>query len=98
MIKRNENGEIISADKLSEITSELKRIEKNLSIAVKKKGELTEEEEQGMIKDAADMKALFGILTPDLQKTAGPLDLMAYLKQVVKMKELGEKLKEIKND
>ncbi len=98
MIKRNENGEIVSADKLSEITSELKRIEKSLSVAVKKNGNLTEEEEQSMIKDAADMKALFGVINPELQKSAGPLDLMGYLKQVVKMKELGEKLKEIKND
>lgn len=98
MINRNENGEIVSVDKLSEITSELKRIEKNLSAGMKKKDSLTEEEEKSLAADAADMKALFGAVNPDVQKGASPLELMGYLKQVVRMKDLAEKIKEMKND
>lgn len=98
MINRNENGEIVSVDKLSEITAELKKIEKKLSEAMKKKDSLTEEEEKSLAADAADMKALFSAVNPDVQKGASPLELMGYLKQVVRMKELAEKIKDMKND
>lgn len=98
MIKRDEDGKIIAVDKLSSVTSELKNIEKKLSVAVKKKGQLTEDEDKELAKSASDMKELFALVSPSLQKGANPMELIGFLKQVAKMKELSEKLKEFKND
>lgn len=98
MIKRDADGHIISADKLSEVTGELKRIEKNLSAAIKKKGEINDAEKAELEKNASDMKELFQAVSPALQKGANPMELIGFLKQVARMKELSEKIKEIKND
>lgn len=96
MIKRDDEGKIVSVEKLSEVTGELKTIEKLLSSAIKKKGKLTEEEDKELAKCAADMKELFALVSPALQKGANPMELIGFLKQVAKMKELSEKIKEFK--
>ena len=98
MINRDENGAIISADKLSDVTNMLKDIEKKISKAMKKKDKLSEAENAELAKLADDMKALFALVTPELQKTASPLELVGYLKEVVNIKKIADALKEMKND
>lgn len=98
MINRDENGAIISADKLADVTDMLKDIEKKISKAMKKKDKLSEEENADLAKLADDMKALFALVTPEMQKKSSPLEIVGYLKEVVNIKKIADALKDLKND
>ena len=98
MIKRDENGIPVSAEHISDITAELKDIEKKVNAALKKGDSLSDEEKAKLTKAASQLKPLFDIVTPDLQKKASPMEMMNYLKQVLNIKKLSDKLQELKND
>lgn len=98
MIKRDENGAIVSAEHISDITASLKDIEKKINSAIKKGDKLPDDEKEKLNKAAEDLKSLFTLVTPELQKKASPIEMMNYLKQVVSIKKIADKLKELKND
>lgn len=98
MLNRDENGVLVSADKVSDVTDALKDIEKKISKAMKKKDKLSEEENADLVKSASELKALLSLVNPEMQKTASPMELIAYLKQVVNIKKIGDELQELKND
>lgn len=98
MINRDENGTIISADKLSDVTSALKDIENRINEALKKGDSISAEEKAELDKSAKDLQVLFSIVTPELQKKSGPIEVMNYLKQIVNIKKIADKLKETKHD
>lgn len=98
MLHRNEDGIIVSADKLADVTAGLKDIEKKISSAMKKGDKLTDKENTELEKSAKDLQELFALSSPELQKTASPIELMNYLKEIVSIKKIADKLKDIKND
>lgn len=98
MLHRNEDGIIISADKLADVTAGLKNIEKKITSAIKKGDKLNDEENTELEKGAKDLQALFALSSPELQKTANPVELMNYLKEIVSIKKIADKLKDMKND
>lgn len=98
MLNRDENGVLVSADKVSDVTDALKEIEKKISKAMKKKDKLSEEENADLVKSASELTTLLSLVNPEMQKTASPMELIAYLKQVVSIKKIGDALQELKND
>jgi len=98
MINRDENGVIVSADKIADVTETLKDVEKKISKAIKKKDKLSEEENAELAKSAGDLEKLLSIVTPEMQKSASPTEVIGYLKQVVNIKKIAEKIQEMKND
>lgn len=98
MINRDENGVIVSADKIADVTETLKDVEKKISKAIKKKDKLSEEENAELAKSAGDLEKLLSIVTPEMQKSASPIEVIGYLKQVVNIKKIAEKIQEMKND
>lgn len=98
MLHRNEDGIIISADKLADVTAGLKDIEKKITSAIKKGDKLNDEENTELEKSAKDLQVLFALSSPELQKTANPVELMNYLKEIVSIKKIADKLKDMKND
>lgn len=97
MLNRDENGVIVSADKLSDITDALKDIEKKLNAALKKKDSLTQDETDNLVAQTSELKPLLDLVTPELQQTAKPMELLGFLKQVAGIKKLAEKIKENEN-
>lgn len=98
MLHRDENGAIVSADRVSDVTDALKEIEKKISKAMKKKDSLSETEDAELAASAADLKVLLSLVTPEMQKTAKPAEIIGYVKQVVGIKKIADALKENKDD
>ena len=91
MITRDENGKPVSAQSVSDITHELSRIEKMLGSDMNK---LTDDEKRQLVDDLSGLKELIALVTPEMQKTSNPLELMGFMKQVLKIKNTAEKFKE----
>lgn len=98
MLRRDENGVLVSADKISDVTNALKDTEKKISKAMKNKDKLTEEENSELIKAASELQPLLSLVTPEMQKESSPMDVIAYVKQVVGIKKIADALKELNND
>lgn len=98
MLTRDENGTPVGAEKLSDLTDAFKEIEKKLNKGTKKHDTLSEDEKAELIKCASDIQPMINLVTPELQKTASPMELLSFLKQVAGLKKLGDTLKEMKND
>lgn len=91
MITRDENGRPVSAQSVSDITHELSRIEKMLGSDMNK---LTDDEKRQLVDDLSGLKELIALVTPEMQKASNPLELMGFMKQVLKIKNTAEKFKE----
>lgn len=91
MITRDENGRPVSAQSVSDITHELSRIEKVLGSDMNK---LTDDEKRQLVDDLSGLKELIALVTPEMQKASNPLELMGFMKQVLKIKNTAEKFKE----
>lgn len=91
MITRDENGRPVSAQSVSDITHELSRIEKMLGSDMNK---LTDDEKRQLVDDLSSLKELIALVTPEMQKASNPLELMGFMKQVLKIKNTAEKFKE----
>ena len=98
MLNRDENGVLVSADKISDVTDALKDTEKKISKAMKKKDKLSEEENAELVKSASELKTLLSLVTPEMQKSASPMEVLTYVKQVVNIKKIADALKEAQND
>ena len=92
MIKRDENGVPVSADKVSDVTDALKDIEKKMNFIIKKGSEMSEEEKNDALESIKDLEPLMKLIDPEKQKGTNPLELIAFLKQVMKIKNLSEKI------
>ena len=91
MITRDENGRPVSAQSVSDITHELSRMEKMLGSDMSK---LTVDEKRQLVDDLSSLKELIALVTPEMQKASNPLELMGFMKQVLKIKNTAEKFKE----
>lgn len=91
MITRDENGRPVSAQSVSDITHELSRMEKMLGSDMSK---LTDDEKRQLVDDLSSLKDLIALVTPEMQKASNPLELMGFMKQVLKIKNTAEKFKE----
>lgn len=99
MINRDENGKVISADSISDITDELSEIESLMNKTVKKGPEgLDEEEKNSLISKIDDMNILINIATDEIKKGGNPMALLGFLKQVMKIKSAAEKFKDTFGD
>ena len=97
MIIRDEAGRPIAAEKVSDVSDELAGIEKKLRADVKK---MSDEEKKELINELSELQDIIGLVTPELQKSSNPIELMGFMKQVLKIKNTAEKFKEknIDND
>lgn len=97
MIIRDEEGRPIAAEKVSDVSDELAGIEKNLRADVKK---MSDDEKKELINELSELQDIIGLVTPELQKSSNPIELMGFMKQVLKIKNTAEKFKEknIDND
>ena len=97
MIIRDEEGRPIAAEKVSDVSDELAGIEKKLRADVKK---MSDEEKKELINELSELQDIIGLVTPELQKSSNPIELMGCMKQVLKIKNTAEKFKEknIDND
>lgn len=97
MIIRDEEGRPIAAEKVSDVSDELAGIEKKLRADVKK---MSDEEKKEFINELSELQDIIGLVTPELQKSSNPIELMGFMKQVLKIKNTAEKFKEknIDND
>lgn len=97
MIIRDEEGRPIAAEKVSDVSDELAGIEKKLRADVKK---MSDEEKKELINELSELQDIIGLVTPELQKSSNPIELMGFMKQVLKIKNTAEKFKKknIDND
>lgn len=97
MIIRDEQGRPIVAEKVNDVSDELAGIEKKLRADVKK---MSDEEKKELINELSELQDIIGLVTPELQKSSNPIELMGFMKQVLKIKNTAEKFKEknIDND
>lgn len=97
MIIRDEESRPIAAEKVSDVSDELAGIEKKLRADVKK---MSDEEKKELINELSELQDIIGLVTPELQKSSNPIELMGFMKQVLKIKNTAEKFKEknIDND
>ncbi len=91
MIIRDENGRPISAEKISDVSEELAKIEKKLRTDV---AAMSDEEKKELVSELSQLKDIIDLVTPELQKSSNPLELMGFMKQVLKIKTTAEKFKE----
>lgn len=91
MIIRDENGRPISAEKVSDVSNELAKIEKKLRSDVTA---MSDEEKKQLIGELSELKDIIALVTPELQKSSNPIELMGFMKQVLKIKTTAEKFKE----
>lgn len=91
MIIRDENGRPISAEKVSDVSDELAKIEKKLRSDVTA---MSDEEKKQLIDELSELKDIIALVTPELQKSSNPIELMGFMKQVLKIKTTAEKFKE----
>ncbi len=97
MIIRDEEGRPISAEKVSDVSNELAKIEKKLKSNI---AAMSDDEKKELINELSELKDIIALVTPELQKSSNPLELMGFMKQVLKIKTTAEKFKEknIDND
>ena len=55
---------------------------------------LTDDEKRQLVDDLSSLKELIALVTPEMQKASNPLELMGFMKQVLKIKNTAEKFKE----
>ncbi|HAX82963.1 MAG TPA: hypothetical protein DCY15_00190 [Ruminococcaceae bacterium] len=91
MIIRDENGRPISAEKVSDVSDELAKIEKKLRSDVT---DMSDEEKKQLVGELSELKDIIALVTPELQKSSNPIELMGFMKQVLKIKTTAEKFKE----
>ena len=82
MIIRDEEGRPIAAEKVSDVSDELAGIEKKLRADVKK---MSDEEKKDLINELSELQDIIGLVTPELQKSSNPIELMGFMKQVLKI-------------
>ncbi len=97
MIIRDEDGRPVSAEKISDVSDELAKIEKKLRSNI---AAMSDDEKKELINELSQLKDIIALATPELQKSSNPLELMGFMKQVLKIKNTAEKFKEknIDND
>ena len=97
MIIRDEEGRPIAAEKVSDVFDELAGIEKKLRADVNK---MSDEEKKELINELSELQDIIGLVTPELQQSSNPIELMGFMKQVLKIKNTAQKFKEknIDND
>ncbi len=91
MIIRDEEGRPISAEKVSDVSDELAKVEKKLRSNVTA---MSDEEKKELLSELSELKDIFALVTPELQKASNPIELMGFMKQVLKIKTAAEKFKE----
>lgn len=91
MIIRDEEGRPISAEKVSDVSDELAKVEKKLRSDVTA---MSDEEKKELLSELSELKDIFALVTPELQKASNPIELMGFIKQVLKIKTAAEKFKE----
>mgnify|MGYP000260016014 FL=1 len=91
MIIRDEEGRPISAEKVSDVSDELAKVEKKLRSDVTA---MSDEDKKELLSELSELKDIFALVTPELQKASNPIELMGFMKQVLKIKTAAEKFKE----
>lgn len=91
MIIRDEEGRPISAEKVSDVSDELAKVEKKLRSDVTA---MSDEEKKELLSELSELKDIFALVTLELQKASNPIELMGFMKQVLKIKTAAEKFKE----
>ena len=96
MINRDEKGNIVSCDKLSDVTKEISKINSMIQKASKHPEKVTDEQKAELEKAVGDMKAVLELVTPELQKTGSPVELISFAKEMINMKKIAENLEKFK--
>ena len=91
MIIRDEEGRPISAEKVSDVSDELAKVEKKLRSDVTA---MSDEDKKELLSELSELKDILALVTPELQKASNPIELMGFMKQVLKIKTAAEKFKE----
>lgn len=91
MIIRDEEGRPISAEKVSDVSDELAKVEKKLRSDVTA---MSDEDKKELLSELSELKDIFALVTPELKKASNPIELMGFMKQVLKIKTAAEKFKE----
>ncbi len=91
MIIRDEEGRPVSAEKVSDVSDELAKIEKKLRADVTA---MSDEEKKTLVNELSELKDIIALVTPELQKSSNPIELMGFMKQVLKIKTTAEKFKD----
>lgn len=91
MIIRDENGKPVSAESVKDVTEELAQIDALLKSDIKS---FSDEEKLALVARLSELKDIIALVTPELQKASNPLELMGFMKQVVKIKGTAEKFKD----
>jgi hypothetical protein len=96
LINRDEDGVIVSADSVADVTQAMAQIEKALECAVKDGLEdMSNEDKEDIIAQMNDLKILITLVTPDMQKSAKPTELISFLRQIIKVKSAAEEFKKL---
>lgn len=98
MIKRDENGNIISCDKLSDVTKEISKVNDMIEKASKNPDKVSEEQKTELEKSVYEMKTVLELVTPELQKSGNPIEAIGFLKEMMRMKSLAEKVEKLKDE
>ncbi len=91
MIIRDEDGKAVAAESVGDVTKELSRIEKMLRSDVTA---MSDDEKKELVAGLSELQNVIALVTPELQKSSNPLELMGFMKQVLKIKNTAEKFKE----
>ena len=86
MIIRDEEGRPISAEKVSDVSDELARSKKKLGSDVTA---MSDEEKKGLLSELSELKDILHSLRRSC-KSVEPIELMGFMKQVLKIKTAAE--------
>lgn len=91
MIIRDEEGKPVAAESVKDVTDVLSGIEKKLKSDVTA---MSDEEKKELVAGLSELQEIIALVTPELQKSSNPLELMSFMKEVLKIKNAAEKFKE----
>lgn len=93
MIHRDKEGNIIGADKLSDLSKAMTEIEKDLKKA-QKIGipNYSAEEKEALIAKVNDLKVLLSFAQEEIKKSTNPMEVIGFVKQIFKLKGVAEEI------
>lgn len=99
MIHRDENGIITSVDSLSEVNELIGNLEKKLKKASKKGIDTySDDEKQVLLSEVKELKTLMPIAEEKMKESKNPMELLSFVKQILKLKNMSEELTKLTGD
>ncbi len=98
MIIRDENGNAVSAQSISDITLEIRFIEKRITEAVQNKkngGSLSDEERAELNRNIQGLQTVISAIDDETKRKASAMELISFIKELTKFKKFVEDLKKL---